>query len=577
VIETQRLRHNARMRRFFLGVLGVAALAGAVGACAAIAGLSPYSAGECPGDGCDASVVRPGDEKAETDGRVVGDGADTDAGESGSVCAEGVLGDSNNCGGCGPAFACTAGQTCVSSVCTSAMDGGGDSGGGCPDGGCPCIGGCSSAATGFSCTTLAQCNSTTGECSTSGGCFCFNDTQCKSGKCVKVARENDVSCGSNCTGTGSRDGVDCELASPGIPPLGNGTFSCSSTPLSCDPTHTNCYCTADSECPTGKCVSGSSNPNHGSCSSCSGTGTADYRGCQTVTLGSCLGFGCPANSTCATPSCYCTSDVACASGHCIPSYNNYPCTGCTGTTGAADDGHGCQPPPSSIACVVTGGNSCTTTLAPPPVVNSGKTACLCVADSDCSSKKCVNKDSQCTGTCTGTGSADSDDCVTATSVANAWSCVAGNCSNVSSPTGQCTAAGIPCWCTSDTQCPDGTRCAAWSGCAAGACTGAAATDAGAAADAGADAGLTSGAFHCVPSPRRLHGQCRARTTRERRANEARSRRERGVVAADLDSRRSAAASVRRSANVTPTWTSALAACRLSCWINIAWDNAPDPP
>jgi hypothetical protein len=73
--------------------------------------------------------------------------------------------------------------------------------------------------------------------------------------------------------------------------------------------------------------------------------------------------------------------------------------------------------------------------------------------------------------------------VTATSVANNWSCSTGNCNNVSSPTGQCTAGGVPCWCTSDSQCPAGTKCAAWSGCASGACT--------------ADAG-TSDAFHCVP-------------------------------------------------------------------------------
>ena len=41
------------------------------------------------------------------------------------------------------------------------------------------------------------------------------------------------------------------------------------------------------------------------------------------------------------------------------------------------------------------GTTCATTLTPAPVINTAKTACLCVADSDCSSGKCVNHDSQC--------------------------------------------------------------------------------------------------------------------------------------------------------------------------------------
>src|SRR6202020_1603516 len=98
---------------------------------------------------------------------------------------------------------------------------------------------------------------------------------------------------SNCTGSGGRDGFNCELASPGIPSLGvGGTYSCpsnsgfKSTTLACDPTHTNCYCTADSQCPSGKCVPSS---NNGNCSGCTGTGTPDYRGCQATTV---IGF-CP--------------------------------------------------------------------------------------------------------------------------------------------------------------------------------------------------------------------------------------------------------------------------------------------
>jgi hypothetical protein len=48
--------------------------------------------------------------------------------------------------------------------------------------------------------------------------------------------------------------------------------------------------------------------------------------------------------------------------------------------------------------------------------------------------------------------------------------------DVTSPTGTCADAGIPCWCTNDTQCPN-SKCAPWAGCAAGACTGAGTTDA----------------------------------------------------------------------------------------------------
>jgi hypothetical protein len=406
------------------------------------------------------------------------------------------LTDSNNCGGCGAAHACTASQACVGGVCqaeapdsgSGGVDAGQDSGSGggdggpvaCPAGGCPM-----STASGFSCPTLGHCNGTTSECSAAGGCFCSNDTQCPSQKCVKVTGENDVSCGT-CTGTGSRDGYNCQLSSPGIPvPSGTTTYACpanagyKNSPLTCDTTDTNCYCTADSQCPSGKCIPSAA---HATCTSCTGTGTADYRGCETIaTIPGCpIYIGCPANTLCSYPTCYCTSDVACDSGHCIPSSHNGNCSGCTGT--GSDDGHGCMPAPSSIACAGTGGTSCTTSLTPAPVLNAGKTACMCVADGDCSSGKCVNASNRCTGSCTGTGTADAEGCETATSVANAWSCSAGNCDTVSSSSGMCTSAGVPCWCTSDSQCPTGAMCSSWAGCAAGQCSGSG----------------TGNGFNCVP-------------------------------------------------------------------------------
>jgi hypothetical protein len=117
----------------------------------------------------------------------------------------------------------------------------------CPDGGCPSL----STPSGFTCA-FGTCNGASNQCTTPGACFCSHDSQCTSGKCVQVTRENDLSCGGNCTGSGPRDGFNCALASPGIPSLASsgGTYSCpggsgyKNTTLTCDPTHTNCYCTA---------------------------------------------------------------------------------------------------------------------------------------------------------------------------------------------------------------------------------------------------------------------------------------------------------------------------------------------
>ncbi|HTB73651.1 MAG TPA: hypothetical protein VK762_10425, partial [Polyangiaceae bacterium] len=423
-------------------------------------------------DGRPESDAPGNDDGGESDGGSPGDsGCSNDCPSTTGSCID-YTSDNANCGGCGAA--CATGETCVGSMCT-----GGPTGEGgvlnCPDGGCPI-----SVGNGFTCP-FGSCNGASSTCTSPGGCFCSNDTQCLSGKCVKIAGENDVSCGTHCSGTGGRDGFDCELASPGIPALTASGFACpansgfKTTTLSCDPTHTNCYCTADNQCPNGKCVPSS---NNGNCSGCSGSGSADFRGCQAIaTLPGCpIYIGCPSNSQCSYPNCQCTSDVACASGHCI-------CNGssCTGKSSNPNDGHGCEKAPSSVACTGSGGTSCTTTLSPTPVLNAAHSACLCVADSNCSSGKCVNADTQCTGTCTGASPADNQDCRTAESVASSWSCPVGNCNTATSPTDTCAAAGVPCWCTTDSQCPAGATCATWAGCTAGACTGAG----------------TGNAFHCV--------------------------------------------------------------------------------
>jgi hypothetical protein len=461
--------------------------------------------------GCDATpCAAPAHAQATCTGGTCGVACDMNYTMCGSSCVDEQT-DSNNCGGCGATHACASGSTCVSGSCqVTVMEAGAEASTGtdsgtvvpeagmdaaveagpvpCPDGGCP-----SSTPSGYSACPFGSCNgSTTTTCGGGGACVCVKDSQCwETGHCVKITGENDQSCGSNCTGTGTHDGFDCELATPGIPvPTGTTSYSCPAnagyhnSQLTCQASHTDCYCTADAQCPSGHCVPNAANNN--SCSGCTGTGTPDYRGCQSIaTNPSCpIYIGCPSNTTCSYPTCYCTSDAACDSGHCIPSSHNGNCSGCTGT--GTDDGHGCEPPPTSVACTTSGGSGCTTSLTPAPVLNSGGTACLCVADGDCSSGKCVNANSQCSPSsgCTGSasGTYDSEDCQTATSTADAWSCSLGNCDTVTSPSGACTATGVPCWCTSNAQCPNGALCSSWNGCASGACTGSG----------------TGNAFHCVP-------------------------------------------------------------------------------
>jgi hypothetical protein len=63
----------------------------------------------------------------------------------------------------------------------------------------------------FACSR-GGCNTLTRACSAAGHCYCATDNDCSSGKCVALAGQNDVSCGTNCTGAGMVDGFNCTLS-----------------------------------------------------------------------------------------------------------------------------------------------------------------------------------------------------------------------------------------------------------------------------------------------------------------------------------------------------------------------------
>ena len=154
---------------------------------------------------------------------------------------------------------------------------------------------------------------------------------------------------------------------------------------------------------------------------------------------------------------------------------------CTGT--GADDGHGCMPAPSSVACVGTGGTTCTTTLDAAARPQRRQDRVPLRRRLELLERQVRQQGQPVHGHVHGHGLGrqrglpDRDLGRRTRGPARL-----GNCNNVSSPTGTCTAAGVPCWCTSDSQCPSGTQCATWSGCASSACTGSG----------------SGNAFNCVP-------------------------------------------------------------------------------
>jgi hypothetical protein len=682
-----------------LRFIGSAAVGVSLGACAAISGLNQYSTTDCA-DGCDGgsaddrttspearvSGADATDETQATDGTPANDAGCTNGLSRCNAGCVDTTSDTSNCGACGTT--CSASDAsvqpaCVNSACTFT----------CSTGFVLCNGTCVALAAGCSTSiptayacAMGGCNAASASCTGSGqGCHCVRDSQCSSGKCVKITGRNDLSCGANCSGSGAADDFDCELASPGIPasPTVTGfgyvpsnfiptsyTPPSSPTTINCNTTYSSSthsftgWCsgqtqptiasnvaqaggpnldilafsnltldagstltltgnnaivltvygdatlsgtihadgatgtsnstTAGASGPGGNysCGSsaGASQGNDGHCSAGAGAGASAaggagpggvggntraggaaranaslkplYGGCPGGASGSwacqtsggggggavqvsaagalsvsgsitanggnggtstCFAGGCGANG-------YGGGGGGAGSGGAIllegqtvsAALSNTTVNGGNGgapnTTGGGGAGPGGTGGTGGTSASAAGGSgtgstsdgcgsytqcggggggsygyltvhtgspaptySCRTTLAPAPVPSTGHTACLCVADSNCSSGKCVNANSQCTGSCTGSGVADSADCQSLMSATTAWTCTKGNCDNVTSPTGTCTASGIPCWCTADSQCPNG-KCVPWAGCGSGACTG---------------SGIGDG-FHCAP-------------------------------------------------------------------------------
>jgi len=138
----------------------------AITACASIAGLESYSEGcaNCSGPAHDA-------------------GRDTGPRDAGVVATC----DSESC-------ASEAGEGCDGDACDAAISV--PQSWSCAKGGCNALGGV--------CASQSE------------ACFCTSDPDCASGKCVKTAGQNDVSC-TTCSGSGAADGLGCQLGSPGIP------------------------------------------------------------------------------------------------------------------------------------------------------------------------------------------------------------------------------------------------------------------------------------------------------------------------------------------------------------------------
>ena len=277
--ETNRPRHYLRMR-VLLGLLAAAALACAIGACAAIASLSPYTRSRIASRTTLAtrasSRSHPDGTTPNTDGRTGDDDTGPGPADDGGVdagCAAGLLScdgscedpsATTSCGACDTACAGEAGL-CASGDArhlwlrgklprtarrpiamgrapirpatrrTAAVAAPASRAKQVEPASTPCIAlrraAWAAATRGSRAPTAAAtlhgdrlppARSVTATARRAcvrrrAAASAPTTTNARAAKCVKVTRENDVSCGSNCTGSGGRDGFNCGLASPEHP------------------------------------------------------------------------------------------------------------------------------------------------------------------------------------------------------------------------------------------------------------------------------------------------------------------------------------------------------------------------
>ncbi len=410
---------------------------------------------------------------------------------------------------------CTADAQCSSGKCipSAALAGNNNCNGGgagaCSGTGTPDAFGCApllstTNATTYSCSE-GGCNTSGGGCGTTSGtrCYCFNDSQCPGSTCARVTGQNDVSCvgtGGSCTGPANPaaatiDAMDCVLAANGIPQTPTTTYACTTGVCGTNGVPAqSCLCAADTQCSSGKCVP-VAGQNLAACTSggpCTGVGTSyDYAFCQViapaVTAVTC-GTGSP---NVGLTSCYCDKGSECKGGSCDSNNNGGPaCTGGSCNSGGTADSFNCDQTKAGeipTACTVNPVYTCPTPLLPAPKANAGGTACVCTADSDCSSGKCVavvgDNEVACgcasgtsctTGTCTGSSTHDSNDCQLVTDSATGGKCAKGGCNHAG---GACTnpAGGEACVCTNNTDCGTGGICVSVAGLNDTVCGGAAPT------------------------------------------------------------------------------------------------------
>jgi hypothetical protein len=144
---------------------------------------------------------------------------------------------------------------------------------------------------GFTCGSIsgAGCYNT----GTETDCHCKSDSQCGTGFFCLPAPANPT-CTGTCTGTGTANKFGCTPTSTSVTswvdiativPVAS-TYSCAA-PAVCDPSHNFCWCTDDTQCPSGACVDQSNHcPDPSKCTGDASKGV-DAASCEGATPATC--------------------------------------------------------------------------------------------------------------------------------------------------------------------------------------------------------------------------------------------------------------------------------------------------